>query len=129
MKTVLCVAVAAVLSALTLAADAADAPEAPRKAKVPMTTASGVNPAVQATQNSAVPGDLRPENPVVPQVKIPLRRAASEPDARTSGTLARGGIDDRVARCQARVSPQERAACNAQNAASPASAATPAAPR
>ena len=121
MKTVLCVIVAAVVSAITLAAEAAPAPTpAPVKAPAPTPSASsapGVNPAVQASQNAAVPGDLRPENPVVPQVKIPIGRAASVP---ANNSVTRGGIDDRAARCQARVSAEARAACMARPAAQPA---------
>jgi len=112
MKTVLCITLAAIVSAITLSAEAA-----PPKPAPPVPSASSANSSVQASQSAVVPGDLRPENPVVPQVKIPLGRAASVPQ---SNTVTRGGIDDRAARCQARVSAEARAACMARPAAQPA---------
>jgi hypothetical protein len=66
--------------------------------------------------SASTPGDLRPEDPVVPQIRIPLGRPAAgpapapKPPARRdkSGTP---GIDDDAARCRAQASSQARAAC------------------
>jgi hypothetical protein len=63
--------------------------------------------------------DLRPEHPVIPQIKIPLGRAEPAPlppkpksqRAGLGGAAATTGIDDAVARCEARTDARERTAC------------------
>jgi hypothetical protein len=57
------------------------------------------SPAVRASEESQVPGDLRPENRVVPQVAIPLRRdrVGRSSDAASAGKSG-GQIDDSAAR-------------------------------
>ena len=86
-------------------------------ASVPATTKTGPRLLTPAeTRNSAtVPGDLRPEHPVTPQISIPLGRkpppisAAPAPPRRNAAPGA--GIDDAAARCEAQVGEQVRAKC------------------
>ncbi|HLL12231.1 MAG TPA: hypothetical protein VK570_14305 [Rubrivivax sp.] len=68
--------------------------------------------AVRASQGAASPGDLRPGNPVVPQIAVPLRRDrdATASEGAGSAGLA-GAIHDTAARCKAATSDRERAAC------------------
>ena len=70
-------------------------------------------------ESATAPGDLRPEDPVRPQIKIPLgtRPAPSlapEPRAQRrigSASAASGGINDASARCEAEADSQARLAC------------------
>ena len=70
-------------------------------------------------ESATPPGDLRPEDPVRPQINIPLGRKpvaslAAEPRAQRrigSASAAAGGIDDASARCEAEVDTQARLAC------------------
>ena len=58
------------------------------------------------------PGEVRPEDPVVPQIKIPLGRkqpVTPLPPARRASAAT--GIDDTAARCLALADAAERAAC------------------
>ncbi len=62
-----------------------------------------------------MPGDLRPEDRVKPQIVVPLRKEApslASPAARSAS--ASGGIDDTAARCEAQASRQARERCRAQ---------------
>lgn len=74
-----------------------------------------------ALRDSATPpGDLRPEDPVRPQLSIPLGRKpvlAPEPRAQRrigSASAAAGGINDASARCEAEADPQARLACRSK---------------
>ena len=69
------------------------------------------SPAVRAAQNATTPGDLRPENPVVPQLAVPLRRERPASGSDPAGSASAGEIDDAAARCRAAASDRERAAC------------------
>ncbi len=70
-------------------------------------------------ESATPPGDLRPENPVVPQLSIPLGKKpvpvlAPEPRAQRrvgSASPVAGGIDDASARCEAEAGNAARAAC------------------
>ena len=69
-------------------------------------------------RNSASPpGDLRPDDPVTPQISIPLSKRPPAPlkqelRAVRRGTAASsGGIDDAAARCEAQSDEQARATC------------------
>jgi hypothetical protein len=70
-------------------------------------------------ESASPPGDLRPEDPVKPQISIPLGRKpvptlAPEPRAQRrigSASAAAGGINDASARCEAEVSDTARVAC------------------
>lgn len=68
-------------------------------------------------ESATPPGDLRPENPVTPQLSIPLGKKpvlAPEPRAQRrigSASAVAGGIDDASARCEAQASDAARAAC------------------
>ena len=73
--------------------------------------------AAQPASAPVLPGDLRPENPVTPQLSIPLGKKpvlAPEPRAQRrigSASAVAGGIDDASARCEAQASDAARAAC------------------
>lgn len=69
---------------------------------------SPASPAVQAAEQSRLPGDLRPARPIVPQVAVPLRREAvrGRPESRAAST--RAAVTDE---CAARVSSEERRIC------------------
>jgi hypothetical protein len=97
-----------------LAAPAASAPPVVSKSK-----SRAMTPA-ESRDSATVPGDVRPEDPVVPQIRIPLGRTppvASHTPAQTrrhEQAAATGGIDDAVARCKAAEAPAARDACLAR---------------
>lgn len=70
---------------------------------------SPASPAVQAAEQSRLPGDLRPARPIVPQLAVPLRREAVRggPESRAASTRAAAASDE----CAARVSSEERRIC------------------
>lgn len=75
-----------------------------------------VNPAVRAAENAHAPGELRPMQPVLPQIKLPIKRgqgkeiaASDEPSGAASG--GGGAVNDAAARCRAKESRTERAEC------------------
>jgi hypothetical protein len=81
-------------------------------APVPQHALPQENPTVRASRQAQVPGDLRPERPVIPQVSIPIRRAGTmKPQNRLKSTPTTSSIDDSVARCRAMASAQEREEC------------------
>ena len=68
--------------------------------------------------NATPPGELRPEHPVTPQVRIPLARKPPAPltppqpaAPRPVSAASAGGIDDEAARCEALRGEQVRAKC------------------
>jgi hypothetical protein len=97
-----------------LAAPAASAPPVVSKSR-PRT----MTPA-ELRDSATVPGDVRPEDPVVPQVRIPLGRTPPVPahtpaqTRRHDQAAAMGGVDDAVARCKAAEAPAARDACLAR---------------
>ena len=103
---------AAAQPAATAAAPAASAPTADKAVARPLGPTA-------LRESASPPGDLRPEDPVKPQISIPfgekpVQALAPEPRAQrrigsTSGVA--GGINDDSARCEAEVGNAERAAC------------------
>lgn len=72
-------------------------------------------------ESATPPGDLRPEDPVRPQISIPFGKKpalAPEPRAQrrigSASAAAAGGIDDASARCEAEVDTQARLACRSK---------------
>ena len=67
-------------------------------------------------ESSSMPGDLRPEDRVTPQIVVPLRKGASaqaeRPATRAASTPA--GINDTAARCEAQASREARERCRSQ---------------
>jgi hypothetical protein len=67
--------------------------------------------------SATAPGDLRPEDPVRPQISIPFgKKPALAPEPRAqrrtgSASATAGGIDDASARCEAEADTQARLAC------------------
>ena len=110
-----CTALAGPLHAQTAApAQAASAAAPPRIKPAPR----HLTP-TEARNSATTPGDLRPEEPVIPQISIPLGRkppgpapAPKAPGRRDK--VATPGIDDAAARCRAQASSQARAACAEQ---------------
>lgn len=107
------------LAASLTASAAAPAASAAEASPAPAASAPGTfgrrdrplqSPAVRAAQDAASPGDLRPENPVVPQITVQLRRPNVNHRAASGAALA-GDIDDSAARCRAAASTRQREAC------------------
>jgi hypothetical protein len=97
-------------AAASVPAPAASAPTGPRL-RTPAETAD----------RAAVPGDLRPERPIKPQINIPFGKqpappTRNEPPPRRGGAAAAtgGGIDDAAARCESQTDRQALAACRAK---------------
>jgi len=96
----------------TPATAATAAPPAVARLPPPPASAPGTRPPVRKQSASeeragaAMPGDLRPENPVVPQLKLPLGRGAADAARPNPGT-----IDDAMARCKATPVGPERTDC------------------
>ena len=68
-------------------------------------------------ESASTPGDLRPEQPVTPQISLPIGRtppSQNEPRPNRPGRANQptgGSIDDRVARCEAQSSASAQAQC------------------
>ena len=110
--------------AASWAADPAAVPNGPAANVAPLTAgpASPTRPAsapnssqaVQAAKNAEQPGKLRPENPVVPQLSVPLSGAKPGPSGGTAlppKGPANGKPDDRAAACAAHMTKAERDKC------------------
>lgn len=108
------------LAVSALAASAETRPPVPAaNASAPTVVKSGprlVSP-VEMNQNASPPGELRPENPVTPQIVIPLRNQSAVqplPDKRAlkaAKSTPTGGVNDAAARCEALTDAAARAAC------------------
>jgi hypothetical protein len=98
----------AVVRAMVLALVGVGAAQA---AEPPAPPTSPAAKAAQATQDAV---DLGPENRVIPQVSIPLKRGKSPAKGVVRAPGAEPGVDDRAARCLAKESAQERTACEAE---------------
>src|SRR6218665_3564497 len=94
-------------SAPVPAASAASAASA-----VPAPAAALPSPAVRAAEEARMPGELKPEQPVIPQITVPLSRNSelAKPVRTSQVPVAAGSVDDSTARCRAIAQPQERAA-------------------
>lgn len=103
------------------AAEPASAPADPASAVAPLTvvpakparraSAPEPSPAVEAARNATVPGKVRPENPVVPQVSVTLPGSGKPGAALVPPTGPGNGQRDRAAACAARVTQAERDEC------------------
>jgi hypothetical protein len=88
-------------------------------APAPMTAASKQvptrNAAVMAAENAKEPGNQRPEERVISQIRWPLQSRSSAAAAASLAPSAAGhvpgGVDDGAARCLATGSASEKAAC------------------
>ncbi len=100
-----------------LAAPAASAPQAPQAPPVLNKAKPRALTPAEKRDSATVPGDRRPEDPVVPQIRIPLGKTPPAPvlsraeQQRQDKTAAQGGVDDAVARCKAAATPGERDEC------------------
>ncbi len=68
----------------------------------------------ETRDGSSMPGDIRPEDPVIPQVSIPLGKHVAPGSRRVQPAkppTTSGAVDDSVARCEARTSKAARLAC------------------
>ena len=71
----------------------------------------------QRRAGASLPGEIRPERAVTPQISIPLGRSAPGPiklptrDAARRTPASPGAIDDAAARCEAQPGQQARAKC------------------
>ena len=69
---------------------------------------------LEMRDNATPPGELRPEHPVTPQVRIPLGKKPPAPDpaaSRPGSAASAGSVDDQAARCEALRGEQVRAKC------------------
>lgn len=101
-----------------LAQTAAPAASAPASAS----RGSGPGPRLQTPaeirEGSSIPGDLRPEEKVTPQIVIPLRKGPLPTEAqraapRRDTAASSAAIDDAAARCEAQSSKAARQKCGA----------------
>jgi hypothetical protein len=106
------------LLALCCSAVAQQAPvkPAPAASAVQSKTQPRAMTAGEKADSANVPGDRRPEEPVVPQIQIPLGKRPALPETREQTQRrgkaeARGGIDDDIARCKAEASEVARNEC------------------
>ena len=118
----LATALSAALAAgvLPLLAQADEEPAAPAHAA----SATSLLKTPEQKREAATAPDLRPEQAAVPQIRIPLGRSApaQRPAMGQAGRGASaasaggsiGGINDGAARCEAKASAAERAACRQQ---------------
>ena len=110
-------AAALLLAVSTLPAPAqtgAPAPLSAASSSAPVKSGPRVLTPLEMRDNATQPGELRPENPVTPQIRIPLGKKppATEPAAPRPGHAASaGGLEDEVARCEAQAGEQVRAKC------------------
>ena len=109
----------ALMLALGVTAAQAQAPAPAASAAVAARPGPALRTPEEKRDSATVPGDLRPEDRVVPQLTLTLGRTPPPPVVGASGAgkraraKANGGIDDAVARCAARETAQERADCRA----------------
>ncbi|HEY6133426.1 MAG TPA: hypothetical protein VIW70_05575 [Rubrivivax sp.] len=107
-----------------LSQTAASGPSTARApAAVPQASAPGarVQTPTEAREAATIPGDLRPEEKITPQIVIPLRTSAAltpgaSTDARQGAAASGAAIDDAAARCQAQASKAAREKCSAATA-------------
>lgn len=93
----------------------ASAPTASKPAPRPLSP-------TELRESATPPGDLRPEDPVRPQISIPFGKKpaaslAPEPRAQRrigSASASAGGINDASARCEAEADAQARFACRSK---------------
>ena len=111
-------AVVVVAAVLTPAMAQTGATPAPTAASVPPAAKAGPKrPTPTELRDSAtIKGDLRPDDRVIPQIVIPLRKGGAPTTtppgaARRVAPAASGGIDDTAARCEAESTPQDRKQC------------------
>lgn len=106
---------AAMLGAVQAQSAAPPGPAAPPLPAASAASQATTSPTVRAAEGARTPGELRPEQPVVPQIAVPLRRDAKADDA---GAVA-GAVDDRAARCRALETKAQRQACERQAVSGP----------
>lgn len=128
MKVVLNIIIGSILAAAVTAgarAQPATPASRPASAAEPMTAASKQiptrNAAILAAENAKEPGNQRPEERVIPQIRIPLKSrtgpAAETNTAVPAGTVP-GGVDDGAARCLTAKTAADKATCERRLAAS-----------
>jgi hypothetical protein len=110
-------AAALLLAASTLPAPAESGAPAPLPAassSAPVKSGPRVLTPLEMRDNASPPGELRPENPVTPQIRIPLGKKPPKPEPtaqRPGNAASAGGLEDEVARCEGQAGEQVRAKC------------------
>jgi hypothetical protein len=114
-------AAALALAASLSAAMAQTAAPVTNSASAPAPAKPGPRPQTPTElRDSSLPTDLRPDEPVTPQISIPLGKTTPAPlksklrAARPSPVTPSGGINDEVARCEAQSDQVARAKCRDQ---------------
>ena len=114
------IAAALLLAAATLPAPAqpgASAPLPAASAPAPVKPGPRLQTPLEALDSATPPGELRPEHPVTPQVRIPLGKKPPAPSKsppaapRPASAASAGDIDEAAARCEAQRGEQVRAKC------------------
>jgi hypothetical protein len=107
------------------------APSASAAASAPAKPPPRVQTPTELRERATVPGDVRPEERVTPQIVVPLRKTGPPPTkteraaARRGDPSASGAIDDAAAKCEAQASDAARRACRAGLAQKKATPKTP----
>ena len=111
--------IAAVLAMVLLPA-LAQTPASAASSPAPKVSTPGprVQTPAEIRKGASIPGDLRPEEKVTPQIVIPLRKGSAPTNAERAptrrGTAASSAaIDDAAARCEAQSSKAAREKCGA----------------
>lgn len=112
MKTLFPFALIACVAAASAARAADVTPPLAATAPVQAASVPSQSPAVRQAQTAIAPGKVRPENAVVPQIRLPLRPAVPG-TAPASDVAPPPALDERAARCAALVSQAERLRCEA----------------
>jgi len=117
--TSLAAALLAAALASAMAQGAAPTASTAASAPVPAKPGPRLQTPEEVRDRAASPGDLRPEERVVPQIVVPLRKNVPPPTKAERAAARRGiaasaaGIDDAAARCDAQASKAARAECRA----------------
>ena len=123
---VLSAAIALAFAGMACAQESTQAVPAAQPASAPASAAARRpptrSPAVRAAENSSEPGDLAPEQRVIPQISLPIKRSSSAspnaPSASLPAGSVTGAVNDGAARCLASKGAKEREACERGMAAS-----------
>ena len=127
MKSVFVSVLGAVIAmAFAAAACAQSSTPAPQASSAPAPAASKAilnrSTAVRAAEKANEPGTLQPEQRVIPQISVPLRRSNGPSPAAPSASLpagtVSGAVNDGAARCLATGAAKASAACERRAPAS-----------
>jgi hypothetical protein len=117
MKTRCLPLVAALLLAASALPASAQSSAPADSASAPVKAGPRLLTPLEMRDNATAPGDIRPEHPVTPQIRIPFGKkppASSKPEptaTRPGNAASAGSHEDAVAQCEAQRGEQVRAKC------------------